>query len=578
MFLSHWLRQTNRKTTSTRPMPLGLESLGDRINPSLTATSVTASAAWSDWIDFVAPAATTHLFVLAPESASVGGDASITVVALDASNHRVTDYTGTIEFTSTDPKATLPAEYTFTASDRGIHVFQETPAATGTQTITATDTSDASVTGSASLSVTNGGSTSPVTPAAFDVITMPSTTVGQPTRVAVYAVDANGRPLRDYTGTVSLTSSDADATLPADYTFTKSDHGVHVFTVTFATDGSQQIVATDTTTASATGSATVNVNAAPTVTHFAIAAARSATAGASTQVSVIALDADNHIVQGYTGTVTFTSSDASATLPDDYTFTAADGGVHVFDVTFATTGSETLTATDTSDTSITATKKVNVNAAPVVTSLAVIGEGTVYAGSSTEIAVVALDANSRPVRDYTGTVSFTSTDSSATLPSNYTFTTDDQGYAVFNVTPSAVGTTTITVTDTATKTITGSVTLNVVAAPVVTHLAVIAQPFETAGDSSYVAVVALDASNQPVPNYTGTIHFTDTDSSATLPADYTFTTNDFGVQVFQVTPSATGSETITATDTADATITGSATVTVNAKATSPGGGGWFPLM
>ena len=60
---------------------------------------------------------------------------------------------------------------------------------------------------------------------------------------------------------------------------------------------------------------------------------------------------------GYTGTVHFTSSDPAASLPSDYTFTAADSGVHTFagGVTFNTTESQALTATDTSNNSITGT-------------------------------------------------------------------------------------------------------------------------------------------------------------------------------------------------------------------------------
>src|SRR5262249_53706677 len=63
--------------------------------------------------------------------------------------------------------------------------------------------------------------------------------------------------------------------------------------------------------------------------------------------TVTALDPYGNVVTGYTGTVHFSSSAASATLPADYTFTAADGGVHTFSVTLQTAGSQTLTATDT---------------------------------------------------------------------------------------------------------------------------------------------------------------------------------------------------------------------------------------
>jgi hypothetical protein len=80
--------------------------------------------------------------------------------------------------------------------------------------------------------------------------------------------------------------------------------------------------------------------------------------GQATPVLVVALDASNHVVPGYTGTVALTSSDQSATLPANYTFQAGDHGFHVFQVTFATTGPQTVTATDTTNSSVTGTATV----------------------------------------------------------------------------------------------------------------------------------------------------------------------------------------------------------------------------
>ena len=66
---------------------------------------------------------------------------------------------------------------------------------------------------------------------------------------------------------------------------------------------------------------------------------------------------------GYTGTVHFTSSDGSAVLPANYTFTAGDAGTHVFSVTLKTAGTQSITATDTVTGSITGTQNVTVNPA-----------------------------------------------------------------------------------------------------------------------------------------------------------------------------------------------------------------------
>ncbi len=69
------------------------------------------------------------------------------------------------------------------------------------------------------------------------------------------------------TGTVTFTGSDHAASLPADYTFTLSDAGTHIFTATLKTAGSQTITATDITSASVTGtSGTITVLAVPVTT------------------------------------------------------------------------------------------------------------------------------------------------------------------------------------------------------------------------------------------------------------------------------------------------------------------------
>src|SRR5207248_1922010 len=86
-----------------------------------------------------------------------------------------------------------------------------------------------------------------------------------------------------------------------------------------------------------------------------------ALAGFPTPVLVVALDASNHIVAGYTGTVRLTSTDGSATLPADYTFQASDNGSHLFSVTFATAGKQSLTATDTASSALTGVANIRVS-------------------------------------------------------------------------------------------------------------------------------------------------------------------------------------------------------------------------
>jgi hypothetical protein len=195
------------------------------------------------------------------------------------------------------------------------------------------------------------------------------------------------------------------------------------------------------------------------------------------------------------------------------------------------------------------------------------------------VEVVALNASNHRVRNYTGTVHLTSSDPTATLPANFTFTASDHGHHTFQVTLKTPGSETITATDTANSSITGSTTTTVDPASAITHFQIMAPPTVEAGEPFFVHVVALDASNNPVGNFGGTVHFTSTDSAAKLPADTTLLTStgtgdrhDHFPGGFQVTLSTPGSQTITVTDTSNSSLTGSVTLTISSTpvATMPG--------
>lgn len=89
-------------------------------------------------------------------------------------------------------------------------------------------------------------------------------------------------------------------------------------------------------------------------------------------------------------------------------------------------------------------------------------------------------------------------------------------------------------------------------APVATHFSVVAPASAASGVAFNFTVTALDASNNVVTGYTGTVHFTSTDGAATLPGNATLTN---GTGTFSATLAMGGNQTITATDTATA-ITG----------------------
>ena len=94
------------------------------------------------------------------------------------------------------------------------------------------------------------------------------------------------------------------------------------------------------------------VNCSPSPLPTASAHCFDATIGTPVTIYVVAAEATPVIATSYTGTVHLTSSDPTATLPPDHTFTAADAGVWAAQVTFHSLSTnkvpspESITATD----------------------------------------------------------------------------------------------------------------------------------------------------------------------------------------------------------------------------------------
>src|SRR5439155_21585253 len=131
-----------------------------------------------------------------------------------------------------------------------------------------------------------------------------------------------------YAGSMNFIPSDGLPVMPANSTL-KAGSGT--FSITLKTAGSQTVTATDTVTASITGTSnTVSVSASA-ATHLVVSGLADPSApGEAQDVTVTAKDAFDNTADSYTGTIHFTSGDATATLPADYTFTAGDAGSHTF--------------------------------------------------------------------------------------------------------------------------------------------------------------------------------------------------------------------------------------------------------
>jgi hypothetical protein len=512
----------------------------DTGNATLTGNSGTIT---------VSAAAASHFAVAAPGAASAGVAFSFTVTAEDKFNNVATSYAGTVAFSSSDKGAAtvLPGNSTLLA---GTATFNATLTTAGNQFITATDKTAGTLTGqSNAITVSAAAATH------FGVAAPVAVAGHAGFQFTVTAEDQFNNTATSYAGSVKFSSSDAGAVLPVPNVLSA---GVGTFTATLATAGSQTITATDSVNATITGHSGPIVVAAGATTHFSVLAPTSATAGAGFTFTVDALDASNNISAGYTGIVVFTSSDAgtSTHLPASTTLV---NGVGVFSATLTTAGNQTITATDSATNTITGHSGSIVVSAAAASNLNVSAPGSAAAGTGFSFNVTALDPFGNLATGYTGTVVFTSTDlnPSTTLPAASPLTA---GQGTFSATLTTAGAQTLIATDQTTSSITGHSGPITVTAGTATHFAVTAPIAAAPGVGFSFVVTAEDKFNNTATSYTGTVHFTKSDPSGSLPSDSTLIA---GTRTFSATLQTQGNQTLIATDTVNATINGSAVINVN---------------
>ena len=203
------------------------------------------------------------------------------------------------------------------------------------------------------------------------------TPAGTSETFTVTALIRAAAPITGYAGTVHFTSTDSQAVLPANYTFTAANDGTHTFTVTFKTAGIEAITATDIVNQAIVGTEenfTVSPGAAKSlkVTGFPT----TDTAGTTQTFTVTAYDTYGNVATGYVGTVKFASSDSQAVLPANATITPEDQGTFYFTATLKTAGTQSITATDTSTGSLKGTESGIIVTAAAAQSLKVTGFAT----------------------------------------------------------------------------------------------------------------------------------------------------------------------------------------------------------
>jgi hypothetical protein len=517
------------------------------------------------------PRPATQIRFEAASSATAGVTFQVTLTALDADGQPVPDYTGTVSFTSDDPRAVLPPNYTFTPADGGTRTFNVTLKTAGPRTVSVT-----SGFGTQSKSV----QVDPAAASRLEFAVPTAATAGAALDVTVRAFDPFDNLATGFRGTVQFTSTDPNpaAGKPADYTFTADDAGTHTFAggFTLLTAGTRTVTAAEAGLPTQSVQVTVSHAAASRLTMSATTAAQ---AGTPFNVTVNVFDPYGNRATGFTGTVQFTSTDPIADLPADYTFTTADQGARIFQVTLKRAGVQTVTVASAG---LTGAQQTGIQVSPgEAVRLAFVNQPTnIFPNRPmlTPVTVQARDPFDNPVGGGSPVSLFLATNPTrALLRGVLTAFPDQNGVATFtNVTVTRAGTYTLA----AMSGIGTSPASDPFTAYAATRFRVqrtSAAPRPTAGDPVTVTVTALDARGRPDSTYRGTVRFTSTDPRAVLPAEYTFTAADGGQHTFEVTLKTAGLRRVLVTDTTKLTVRGVVGMAVVSGAATELAVAGFPL-
>jgi hypothetical protein len=294
------------------------------------------------------PAAATRLEVSGfPSPISAGQTGVFTVTVLDQWSQLITDYTGTVTFSSSDPSALLPEDYSFTLTDAGQHAFTATFYTAGLDHfLRATDIVSDTLTGEQT-----GIVVLPSEPVKIDLVSgSPQTTqVGNSFAdpLVVLVTDAYSNTVPNvavtytgpavgagavYTGTNPvLTDLTGQASLVAG---ANTVSGTYQVTATVTTPGVAPVYFDLTNTPGSVVGLSVFGYPSPV------------NAGSDHPFTVSAVDQYGNVNPAYRGSTYSLSSDPQAILPQDYLFTAQDAGSHVFNAIFKTAGMQSITIVD----------------------------------------------------------------------------------------------------------------------------------------------------------------------------------------------------------------------------------------
>ena len=310
-----------------------------------------------------------------------------------------------------------------------------------------------------------------------------STTAGQSQTFQVKAINADGSFNSGYSGTVHFSSSDSQASIPADITFVG---GQGVFGVTFRTAGAQSIIATDTIDPTNTGSEEeITVTPAAT-THYTVTGGVDAVAGTVQTITVSAFDTYGNLATNDVNPFILASSDTQADLPSNATLTK---GMGTFNVVLKTAGNQSIAAISSVDSKISGSQ-LGINITPgATTQYLVTGGVDAVAGTVQTINVSAEDAYGNLVASGNDLINLTSSDSQAQVPVSATLT---NGTGTFDVILKTAGSQSITATNPDDPTFTGKQTGINITSATADHLSIAGPATLTAGSPVSFVVTAND--------------------------------------------------------------------------------------
>ncbi|MGH9513304.1 MAG: beta strand repeat-containing protein [Terriglobales bacterium] len=491
---------------------------------SVGGSSYTVQKLWSNFEGACVSVGAHPSFALTAPSAAVGGTSfNFTVTAQNpVGGGTDASFVGTAHFKSSDPQATLPADYTFTTADQGTQTLGATLKTSGSQTITAIDTVDGAISGLATLTVNP-------TPPSITSLNNAVFAVGAP---GSFTVTAAGLPAP------SLTEAGA---LPSGVTFIDNGNGTGTLSGTPAagTGGTYSITfrAHNTVSPDATQSFILSVHVAPVIT--------------TPNKMTFTVGALGTFILAATGIPT-PSVSSSGALPSGVTFVDDGDGTGLLSGTPGpgTDGTYKITFKAHNNVSPDATQSftLTVNPAAQAPSISSANNTTFSVGASGSFTVTAT-GNPTP-----------SLKAAGTLPTGVSFVDNGNGTASLHGIPAAGtnGTYIITITahNTASPDAMQDFTLTVDAAPVITSPNNVTFTVGTASSFN------VTATGTPSPALTKT---------GTLPPGISFVDNGNGIGKLSGTPAAGANGTYIITLTAHNAISPDSkqnfTLTVNAPPT-----------